>query len=208
MKGSNDKPFLNDLALSSAEAWKLLTEGKKDRHSPLHTLVVASSDQKVAPSQRVMVLRSVEAQKRVIRFNSDRRAHKINQIAENPLVSVLGYHPEAKIQLRLSGTGKILTDGVEFENAWENASPYGKRCYLANPGPGQLVKEPSSGLTEELEGVKPTTAQLVPAKQNFAVLEVTISHLEWLYLAHTGHRRAVFSWNEQQEDWDSEWLIP
>lgn len=208
MKASDEKPFLDDLNLSRAKAWDLLARGRKDRHSPMHTLVVASSNQQGAPSQRVMVLRSVEIGKRVIRFNSDRRAAKVDQIAKSSLVSVLGYHPEAKIQLRMSGTAEILTDGIDFENAWDQASPYGKRCYLASPGPGQVVKEPSSGLMAELEGVKPTSAQLIPAKQNFAILEITVSHFEWLYLAHTGHRRAAFAWNEQQGDWDGEWLIP
>ncbi len=203
-----EESFLNDLNLSLEEAWKLLAQGKKDRHSPLHTLVVASNDQQGTPSQRVMVLRSIDTEKRLIRFNSDRRAAKVTQISENANVSVLGYHPEAKIQLRMGGTSEILKDGHHFETAWKNASPYGKRCYLADPGPGQIVAEPSSGLAPKLEGVKPSEEQLVPAKQNFSILQVKIDKLEWLYLAHTGHRRAQFSWNEEQQEWDSQWLIP
>lgn len=208
MTNEKEESFLNDLNLSLGEAWELLALGKKDRNSPLHTLVVGTNDGQAMPTQRVMVLRSVDTEKRVIRFNSDRRAAKVSQIEAGSYVSVLGYHPEAKVQLRMFGVGKIHTEGPQFDSAWDRASPYGKRCYLANPGPGQIVAEPSSGLAPELEGIKPTEQQLEPAKQNFAVLQVEINQLEWLYLAHTGHRRAIFSWCEEKERWDGKWLIP
>lgn len=205
---NKEESFLNDLDNSLETAWELLAEGKKDRNSPLHTLAVGSVDHQGLPSQRIMVLRSVDLEKRVLRFNSDRRAAKVNQLADDANISILGYHPEAKIQLRIQGTSNILTQGPEFETAWERASPYGKRCYLADPGPGQTVKKPSSGLLPELEGIKPTDEQLKPAKQNFAVLQVEVTRLEWLYLAHTGHRRAVFTWKEDLKEWENEWCIP
>lgn len=208
MTNPKEESFLNDLGLSLEEAWRLLAQGKKDRTSPLHTLVVATTDNENSPSQRVMVLRSVDKEKRLIQFNTDRRAAKTHQIDKNANISVLGYHPEAKIQLRMGGTSEIATDGHHFETAWNNASPYGKRCYLADPGPGQIVAEPSSGLAPELEGVKPSDEQLIPAKQNFAVLQINIDKIEWLHLAHTGHRRALFCWNDIGKEWDSEWLIP
>lgn len=208
MSDPNKESFLNDLDLSFEEAWKLLADGKKDRTSPLHTLVIGSVDPEGLPSQRVMVLRSIEPEHRILRFNTDRRAAKINDFEENSAVSILGYHPNAKVQLRLSGVAEIKTEGASFENAWDSASPYGKRCYLANPGPGQSVTKPSSGLLSELEGIKPSEEQLVPAKQNFAILEIKIDTLEWLYLAHTGHRRARFTWDHESIDWNGEWHIP
>jgi hypothetical protein len=30
--------------------------------------------------------------------------------------------------------------------------------------------------------------------------------MEWLYLAHQGHRRAEFVW--QDGDWQGRWLVP
>lgn len=208
MMNRKEEPFLNELHHSLQKAWDLLVGGKKDRNSPLHTLAVGSIDLQGLPSQRIMVLRSVDVGKRLLRFNSDRRAAKISQLTNNADISILGYHPEAKIQLRIAGKTTIRTEGSEFETAWERASPYGKRCYLADPGPGQMVDKPSSGLLPEIEGMKPTEEQLVPAKQNFAILQVEVVRLEWLYLAHTGHRRAEFNWNNGTKDWESKWLIP
>ena len=205
---SKEESFLNDLDLSLEKAWGLLSAGRVDRDSPLHTLAVGSIDHQGLPTQRIMVLRSVDVEKRFLRFNSDSRADKINQLAKDASISILGYHPQAKIQLRILGTSKIQTEGLEFETAWNRASPYGKRCYLSNPGPGQAVSAPSSGLLPELEGMKPTEEQLKPAKQNFAVLQVEVNRIEWLYLAHTGHRRAMFSWNGKERKWESEWRIP
>ncbi|MEL6876441.1 MAG: flavin-binding protein, partial [Pseudomonadota bacterium] len=123
-------------------------------------------------------------------------------------VSILGYHPEAKIQLRLSGIGQIHEEGSTADQAWEQASLFGRRCYLADPAPGSAVDEATSGLPSELEGQKPTAEQVVPARANFAVLLVDVHRIEWLYLAHTGHRRAYSSWDAEIRVWQHHWLVP
>ncbi len=121
---------------------------------------------------------------------------------------MLCYHSEAKIQLRLSGTARIETDTPATDEAWDRASLYGKRCYLADPEPGTEVSAPSSGLDPKIEGRKPGEREVAPARANFAVLLVEIERIEWLYLAHTGHRRAEFFWISNSNGWDAFWLIP
>ncbi len=208
MNSSGTEPFLNDLDLSLAKAWALLADGRKNRNSPLHTPVIGSVDGQGSPSQRVMVLRSVDEQARTLRFNTDSRSAKANQIGDGTRICVLGYHAEAKVQLRMWGTGFIHRNGEAREAAWARATAFSKRCYLADPGPGSSIAEAGSGLPAELEGQRPTEEQLVAAKENFAVLEFCMDKMEWLYLAHTGHRRAVFTWHEDDGQWDGEWIIP
>lgn len=41
---------------------------------------------------------------------------------------------------------------------------------------------------------------------HFAVLAARVARLEFLYLAHQGHRRARFTWNGGA--WQGEWLVP
>ncbi|PHR21133.1 MAG: hypothetical protein COA41_02140 [Sphingopyxis sp.] len=208
MTGIQEESFLNDLGLSLEQAWQLLREGSTDRHSPLHTPVVATVTTSGTPSQRIMVLRSADQQSRDLRFNCDARGGKSADIDENAAVSVLCYHPEAKVQLRLSGTALVRSTGSEADAAWEEASLYGQRCYLADPAPGSPVGAPTSGLDPAIEGVKPTPEQVRPARANFAILLVEVQTIEWLYLAHTGHRRARFDWNEAAQEWKSTWLVP
>ena len=74
-------------------------------------------------------------------------------------------------------------------------------------GPGTLSEAPTSGLPPELEGTEPTDEQLEPARANFAVLRVTLTEIDWLYLAHTGHVRAQFSRGDDSE-WQGRWVSP
>ena len=208
MKAINEKSFLNDLELSLQKAWELLSEGATDRHSPLHTPAVATITAAGTPSQRIMVLRESFPASRRLRFNTDSRASKVADIGLGGAVSVLGYHPDAKVQLRLAGTAVVQSAGSEADAAWAQASLYGQRCYLVEPAPGQAVDAPTSGLEPALEGVKPTPEQVAPARAHFAVLLVEVQTIEWLYLAHDGHRRATFRWNPDTNRWDGRWLVP
>ncbi len=208
MTQMTEESFLNDLSLSLHEAWHLLQSGAGDRHSPLHTPAVATVTGDGIASQRIMVLRSVDQAKRQLRFNTDVRGSKVADIRRNGTVSILGYHPEAKVQLRLSGTAVVQSEGPVADAAWQQATLYGQRCYLADPGPGTPAGSPTSGLDPDIEGVKPTPEQVRPARANFAILLVDVQTIEWLYLAHTGHRRARFDWNEAAHEWNSTWLVP
>lgn len=208
MTEDKEEPFLNDLSLSLEEAWKILREGASDRHSPLHTPAVATVTGAGSPSQRIMVLRAADQQNRRLRFNSDARGAKIAEIDRQAGVSMLGYHPGAKVQLRLSGKAVVRRTGPEVDAAWDEASLYGQRCYLAEPGPGSPVDAPTSGLDPAMEGVKPTPEQVAPARAHFAILQVAVERIEWLYLAHRGHRRALFEWNAAAGQWDGRWLVP
>jgi pyridoxamine 5'-phosphate oxidase len=198
----------NDLVLSLQESWDLLSIGATDRHSPLHTPAVATVTRDGAPSQRIMVLRSVDKFRRQLRFNTDRRVSKVSDIGHESAISVLGYHPGAKVQLRLSGKAAVQSTGPEADAAWLQASLYGQRCYLADPAPGSPLAAPGSGLDPAIEGVRPTPEQVIPARANFAILLVEVETIEWLYLAHAGHRRARFRWNAADRQWDGSWLVP
>lgn len=200
-------PFYNDLVLSLAEAKRLMEAGAKDRKSASHAPVVATIDQRGDPSQRVMILRQVDWPNRTLRFHTDVRTAKVSE-TENAHVSVLFYEPEAKTQVRLSGRGTVLSVGNVADSAWEESTPFARRCYMPEVAPGTIVSAPISGLPDWVEGRKPTEAELIPARENFAVLIVTFNRLEWLYLANAGHRRAEWEWNDRAAQWAGRWLIP
>ena len=43
-------------------------------------------------------------------------------------------------------------------------------------------------------------------EENFSVIDIMIDQLEWLYLHASGHRRALFSW--QNDHLTATWLAP
>jgi pyridoxamine 5'-phosphate oxidase len=101
--------FYNDLDLSLARARTLLERGGKDRRSPMHSPVVATIDADGQPQQRIMILRQVDWSVRQLRFHTDSRTAKVEQLDVNGRVSVLAYDPSAKIQLRLSGGQRVFS---------------------------------------------------------------------------------------------------
>ena len=175
-----------------------LSQAAKDRHSPMHTPAVATGDAEL----RVMVMRAWDADTATLRLHTDARAPKAGTIGDGAPVGLLFYDAEARIQIRVRGRGRIETDGATADAAWDKASNYARRCYLALDAPGSTLASPGSGLPPDMEGIKPTDDDLEPARANFAVLLVEVEKFDWLYLAHDGHRRAVFHGD------DARWVIP
>ncbi len=181
---------------------KSLTEAAHNRRSPMHTPVVGTADADV----RVMVLRAFDAKSWTCRLHTDARSPKCDVIGEGAPVGLLFHDPDAKIQIRVKGVGRIEREGPVADAAWAEATNFAKRCYLAEGGPGTLSEVPTSGLPDEVEGVKPDDAQLLLARANFAVLLVELRELDWLWLGHEGHRRARFTCGAG--DWLGSWVVP
>lgn len=171
-----------------ADIARRLESAADDRHSPLHTPVVATAD----ADARVMVLRGYDADSRVLRFHTDARSPKVAVIERDPRVGVLGYDRADKLQLRLRGSGRVLREGALVDAAWSESTNFARRCYLGD-APGKVSDEPTSGLPSQFEGKEPDDAELVGARAHFALLLVEVEEADWFSLAHTGHRRALLT---------------
>lgn len=191
--------ILNDI-------WTRWVRGGADRRSPFHTPVVATIDGNGSPAQRVMVLRKVDRQAGVLRFHTDQRSTKTDQILANDAISVVGYDAGAKIQLRAEGKAAVVHSGPVADQAWAATSGSGRRSYLTTLAPGSVSDVATSGLPTAFETAVPTLAESEAGRANFAIVPVTIDRLEWLHLAATGHRRAAFQ--RRDMTWVGQWLIP
>lgn len=209
MMTSENLPDLpDDLDAVLADVWQRLGRAAKDRRAAMHTPVVATIASGGIPSQRVMVLRAFDRASTTLRFHTDARAAKVDQIGDGGAVSVLGYDPGAKRQFRLTGIARIETATSATDEAWSEATLFAKRCYLADPAPGTVSGAPVSGLPEDIEGRKPEDEdEVAPGRANFALLMAEIDTIEFLHLAHTGHRRALFR-KTAEGLWQGEWLVP
>ena len=187
-----------------AHAWSLLVRGGADRKSPVHTPVIASVDADGLPHARVMVLRKADPAAATLRLHTDARSPKVTQLSGKP-VSVLAYHPVEQVQLRITGTARISTDDDVVDGFWDQSTPFARRCYLAEHPPGTPLPGPSSGLPAWIEGQQPTLDQIAPARANFATLWIEVTAIDWLHLANSGHRRAVF---RADDGWAGEWVAP
>lgn len=194
----------DDLPAILAHAWSLLVRGGADRKSPLHTPAVCSVDVDGLPQARVMVLRKADPQAATLRFHTDARSPKVAQLHGKP-VAVLAYHPGENIQLRLSGQARVLTEDPVVDGIWDQSTLFARRCYMAEQPPGTPLPGPSSGLPSWIEGQQPTPEQIAPARPNFATLWIEVAAIDWLHLANSGHRRALF---RAVYGWAGEWVAP
>lgn len=178
-----------------------LIRAARDRKSPMHTPVIVTAD----VDARVMVLRAFDPASHTLRLHTDTRAPKAAAIAADPRIAAVFYDKGAKIQIRVRGQARIEASGPVADAAWAASTNFARRCYLGD-GPGAASMVATSGLPPEFEGVEPDDAQLLPARENFAVLLIAVESLDWLYLAHTGHVRAQFT--RSGESWEGRWVAP
>ena len=178
----------------------MLAEGAENRTCAGHTPVVATADGDV----RVMVLRAFDRDTWTMRFHTDLRAPKCAVVADDPALHVLIYDRDAKTQLRIAGTGEIVSNGKAVDDAWNASTRFARRCYMGD-APGDISDEPTTGLPAKVEGVQPSERELAAARANFALLRVRLHQADWFTLDHHGHRRAIIDLTRPD---NSRWVAP
>ena len=185
-----------------------LERGARDRNDALHTFAFSSLSLQGSPATRTVVLRAFEKKRRCIRFHSDLRSTKIQELKRDPRVSALFYHPAEKTQIRAEGMVVLHENDAIADQLWEHLWVLGRRCYMAPRAPGSLAKAPSPNLPTEWMDRKPTLEASESGRANFCVIEFTLSYMEWLELGFEGHTRACYHWSEEGNQWKGCWLEP
>jgi pyridoxamine 5'-phosphate oxidase len=187
--------FYNDLGETIAEAWRVVGRGVVDRKSAFHTPCVATTGLDGAPRVRTVVLRGADRAARALRFHTDQRSAKFAELTRDPRVGIMGYDAGRKIQVRLTGIAHLHAGDDIAAAAWAKSRSMSLMCYRQVEFPGVALENPNSLATPSAEGY-----------ENFVVVAVVVQELEWLYLAHEGHRRARCTWSEAGET--GCWLAP
>ena len=191
--------FYNSLELTLLEAENLISDGVENSKSMFHTPVLSSFVEKTI-STRTVVLREFDSKNRTLRFHTDSRSGKIEELKENSISSVHGYDPDLKVQIRLKGKTSLHIDNEIAKKAWAESREMSKMCYSVKDSPGNKISspEPFDLIKEEID--------IELGYNNFAVLHFSYDSLEFLFLKGAGHRRSLFDWSSDQLE--SSWLIP
>ena len=187
-----------------ADAVRRLATAVRDRRNAMHTPVVGTADGDL----RMMVLREATADLAVLRFHTDLRSPKATLIGGGGMVSVLAYDPDARVQLRMRGTGRIEHAGPVADAAWSKTAPSSRRCYLAETGPGGALEAAGSAIPDAFARRSPAMDETLPGRGNFAVLLVEVRSLDWLRLDRAGGIRARFARPDASAPWRGEWIAP
>lgn len=173
------------------EVWNLL-QGLLERRGELRQYVtLASCDAEGAPQQRTVALRAVDTETARLTILTDLASHKVGEIRANPQVSVLTWHPEPQIQLRLNGRAEV-DSGAHLRPLWEALPEASLLSYSHLPTPGAPI-EASDAYAQ------------IPDFERFARITVTLHQVDHVILAQTGHRRALF---RRENGWQGQWRSP
>ena len=176
------------------DIWKSLDKGVKDRFSDYHTFSLATSSKDIAEI-RTVVLRGYDRQNQSIIFHTNNLTNKIHEIKNNSSVGALFYDRKGKIQIRFNGDAVINNMDQYCKERWNKMSAQSQECYYQNISPGRNIESPEI-VKNKLEN---------KLSENFTVITINISKIDWLYLSSKGHTRVKFLKND---GFTGQWIAP
>lgn len=186
--------------------WRDLTAATREAAEahPWRRMSLSTVDAQGAPQARFLILREADPARFLLRFHTDIRSAKWAEIEAEPATAVLGYDPEAREQLRLTGRAARFGPGTrEQAAAWRGLSPWARTTYCGGP-PGHAIAA-SNGL--DWGENPPEPSRTAGGESRFGVLEIAVRTLEWYQHPRGAIRRAVFR-TGQGELQAADWLEP
>ncbi len=193
-------PLLDDLP---SLIWSQLTRATADRRHPWRWPALSTVTQEGAPSVRMVVLRQVDTSRQTLSVFTDVRSAKVGQIAREPRVSLLFWHPGKRWQLRADGIATVSEDPQTFQALPDGA----KGDYGAIPAPGVPLGSPSDwaptlpkqqSQEAQAQGREAGTGGGASA---FRRLTITLNALDWLSLATEPPARAILDLRTVSQTW-------
>jgi pyridoxamine 5'-phosphate oxidase len=185
--------------------WRMLQRGATHSNDPFHRPVLGTTG-KDGCNLRTVILRQFILPDPILVCHTDARATKAQEIRHCSKVCWLFYHPEKKVQLRISGQATCHGDDPFADDQWAATKITSRLDYSATHPPGTPVDKPSSGLPDLFLQKIPTLLESEKSRKNFMAISCKIASMDWLMLRALGHRRARFDWDEN--GLRATWLIP
>ena len=185
------------------DCWDRLVTGAVKSRTPFHTPSIATLHQGEV-SLRTVVLRKTLPTERELRFHTDVRSPKWQELSQNPSISALFYDAVDRIQLRVKGKAVLHHTNEITAEAWQKTTLSSRCCYLTEHSPSSFSAISTSGLSEDIEHENFTLAESESGYSNFGIVSIHVQSIDWLWLNHAGHRRAYFDY----EKGVNSWMIP
>ncbi|WP_366524997.1 Npun_F5749 family FMN-dependent PPOX-type flavoprotein [Acaryochloris sp. IP29b_bin.137] len=157
------------------------------------------------PANRTVVFRGFLEDSNTLKFVTDRRSNKVEQIAENPWGALCWYFPKTREQFRISGELAVITalekDAALLrlrETAWLALSE-GARTQFAWPDPGQPKNR------SEVASQEPTDFSI--SLETFCLLLLAPQTVDHLELREQPHCRCSYTL-KADDTWQQQALNP
>ncbi|MBY3158284.1 pyridoxamine 5'-phosphate oxidase [Rhizobium laguerreae] len=187
------------LAEVDASAWAELESAAADPPSAFRYLNLCSVDARGRPQARMVVLRRVDVARRLLEIHTDVRSPKWQEISADPRVTLLGFGPQPKVQLRLQGSAELHGPASECAaEAWSLLPGSTRSTYMGGPPGDDIGERPTSeGKAADADG-----------QAFFGVLLFRAETLDWFQLRQADNRRAVFAYDHLGSLTSSRWVNP
>ena len=197
------------LADIDSGCWRHLRDAVDNATSTWRLPCLATQSDKGC-KQRTVVLRAVDAARRLLLFHTDVRSGKVSAIREHAEVSLLLYDPATKVQVVAQGIASVHTDDMVADRLWNDSASASLKMYLGELPPGTTTPRPNCNESTFVQGRIPERKEIEAGRCNFAAIVVAISELEWLQLSRHGNYRAKFFYTRHDDtiSIESQWLTP
>ena len=101
-------------------------------------------DDRNRPNTRNVVLRDFSIEDLTVRFHTDKRSSKIQDIKVNRDVCLIGYDKRAKLQIRIDAEANAVEDEKILMDIWHKMYPMSRECYRVSKSPGEEIGNPAS----------------------------------------------------------------
>lgn len=172
-----------------------LRRGALDRKHPFRFITLATIHKGI-PQARYVVLRSVDEALNLFIY-TDYRTSKIQELSSLPQVSVLLYHPQQRVQVRIQAEATIHKGDKLAKSHWAKVQGDAQKAYNSTLAPSTIIHSPEEAFAwhDELSN-----------DEYFAVVTLKPHFIELLQLNGLEHFRLAFT--SFNNNWEGEWLVP
>jgi len=151
-----------------------------DHKHPFRFCYLATTEVDNVPAQRTIILRSILPSKEMLIF-TDYRTPKVQEIKQQPQVSLLFYHPRRKLQIRFKAIATIHHQDALCLQEWSKLSDHGKKDYQTTLPPGSDLPQ------KRLEEIHNTEI----GSNFFSIISLQPISIDALQLSRSGHQRMI-----------------
>jgi len=183
-----------------SDAFKILTEqlrlGAENYDHPFHQMILGTyhSDE---VSMRYVILRDFDKKNMTLTFFTDYRSDKVPAIENNSNASLIFYHDQQKLQVRIKSMVNLHHQDEVSKQYWPSVKGSARKSYNSVKKPGMPIDNPSRAFKWRGE----------MDDQYFCVVRCSVYQMEMLQLNKSDHLRILFKKGTNGE-WDKTWIIP
>ena len=170
-----------------------LLKGVEEPTHPFKFATLATLGLERLPRLRTIKIREFDPESLQMTFYTDSRSKKILHIKENNKVSLLLYHPEKLMQLRIEGLAIRERDEGVLQGHWSHVEGASQKDFTTSSAPGTEIQHPEM-------------IEYIDKDHFFSVVYILPFKVEYLQLNRPHHLRVRFS--KKEGDWKSDYLVP